>query len=1399
MKRPLKMMSRLLDAVQRSFRRARPGSVLIMVVTLLVLLALIGTAAMSTARLDRTSSAQNVANTQVDMLAEGVKQMVISQLVADLTEFKDTSSNESPRDYFNSTDSAISDPDQGNKGVRDALIASRLPERLMYQNAGTISEPLNGDPVWRSLSYPPFQNGYLVGPNDPRYRFDPPDELGNNDLPLSVANPGGYALPLYKPAFMPSFKTISGENFPALLPVFDNGQPKGLRGRAFLAADTDGDGIADALLFRLPISPIRGITYYGAIRVVDNAAAININTAGNANNEVANLAMRTGAPRVVSLAGVYPISVHLDGLLNAAEIPARNNQLYAGNAAANGPWNNAPPQIGAMIGDVQTAPGVFSQDVRTDSYFLTPGDALHNQLGRRLDNPGFYDTSGNRYGGGVRPFGIGGSMTLAYGFTLVNSSAHGSLLERILPQSLLTTSGNQWAWSPYAPSDYQAWFANNFDYGTGYDGLIRRAMITTFNPVSNSVFRHEVDPTLKGKYPSKTNINTAQFEELQTSFLDVMADLGPSAVTTSPLSPFDDDTAMTSPVVRSNPYLGMQFDPKTYQPTAVRHPVEMFRSPLRTLGGPSSAMLQPYEVMQLRAAIAAVNTLAMRNPSSTDVVIAAGVSLKKYNADPTTPLAVPSQYSAVVYGMKRRPFITEVFVSNNPEVQQIDPTAPPGAPAGLQNKSGFAAIELHNPYDDQIDLTGWSLKTVDRGAALTYTELGGGALGTTPYYFPANTVIPPHQYLVVWNYGGQNAADGDSAQYLPGDLQDNLNRITASAGSPNPVPTPVVCPTLHNMIGKELVLVRPASAGAPASAVEWAPVDSFDCTGLTHQVAVAGMPWPTAEDWHYVRANDPLAGKAWHFVYPGRYDATQQRRQQGTDSNAASAPWDPTKPDPWSLPGKPPTPSNFGFADAANSRDVGAPLGVCSFPIQIGNTDSTGHFKANGAAPGLAFPMGGFARAGDVMQVPYIGSYMIFEPPTAPPAGYTPTTFTEINSLTMDAAFAEDTDVDDDVDTRGYPEDIGRFAPALQDISAKFIHVTGTAEGGSANAISDVVRSEKNDYWNGCDLIVYNPNFNPALRIDPTNWRRQFRQVQTSTAAGVITVSNPFNMPLVAGVRYPYKIQTARYGHYAWASDLLDYFTAIHSPANDFLPNVDPYLTRVDPVKNIPDPSRMINRGYNASSPPGTPPTIVTNPPPVTEDDVPSEGLININTASWKVLGALPLVMGGPSGTDFTQVNTALSEQLAKRIVYFRDVDDGTNGPGGAPHPHGPFKSLTELCLIPEFVSAENTINVTNAPLANPGVDRGDYSLLTNSPLGDAVRLDFKEKYLNLTRISNLITLRSDCYTVYLQVQGWQDAGSANAKLMVQRRLAFIVDRSHVTPLNPSPAVYNVQVPPSGR
>src|SRR4029078_10211088 len=78
------LLHRLLSRAQNRFRAARPGSVLILVVALLVLMALIGTAYISTTRTDRYSRRQNVANTQIDMLLEGVVNMVTSAITRDI-------------------------------------------------------------------------------------------------------------------------------------------------------------------------------------------------------------------------------------------------------------------------------------------------------------------------------------------------------------------------------------------------------------------------------------------------------------------------------------------------------------------------------------------------------------------------------------------------------------------------------------------------------------------------------------------------------------------------------------------------------------------------------------------------------------------------------------------------------------------------------------------------------------------------------------------------------------------------------------------------------------------------------------------------------------------------------------------------------------------------------------------------------------------------------------------------------------------------------------------------------------------------------------------------------------------------------------------------------------------
>jgi hypothetical protein len=84
-------MRKILRKIDRRFQLSRPnfrkpGSVLILVVALLVLMALIGTAFLSTQRGDRYNSIQHTNNTEIDLLLEGVKNMAKATIVGSLND-----------------------------------------------------------------------------------------------------------------------------------------------------------------------------------------------------------------------------------------------------------------------------------------------------------------------------------------------------------------------------------------------------------------------------------------------------------------------------------------------------------------------------------------------------------------------------------------------------------------------------------------------------------------------------------------------------------------------------------------------------------------------------------------------------------------------------------------------------------------------------------------------------------------------------------------------------------------------------------------------------------------------------------------------------------------------------------------------------------------------------------------------------------------------------------------------------------------------------------------------------------------------------------------------------------------------------------------------------------------
>jgi len=64
-----------------------------------------------------------------------------------------------------------------------------------------------------------------------------------------------------------------------------------------------------------------------------------------------------------------------------------------------------------------------------------------------------------------------------------------------------------------------------------------------------------------------------------------------------------------------------------------------------------------------------------------------------------------------------------------------------------------------------------------------------------------------------------------------------------------------------------------------------------------------------------------------------------------------------------------------------------------------------------------------------------------------------------------------------------------------------------------------------------------------------------------------------------------------------------------------------------------------------------------------------------------------------------------------------------------------------------------------------------------------------------VTRVSNLLTTRSDSFTAYVVVQGWRNVGTPWPELVVQRRAALVLDRSGSIPGGSNNSVLSYSVP----
>lgn len=978
-------------------RRRRIGSVMIMVVALLVLLALMGTAWIASVRNDRIASVDNTTNVQLDQAVGGLIDLLAARLDAavrgyDLNTNPTFPPNGNPPVYFHPRNDEVYTnfanitrtsysyapydfiiPENNGVDAIEAHSGNHLSARLPEMTSGIV--------YWPAISSPlASQIPKSINTSEPFPAND--QSLRKFEAPLlalkgaTVRNDVAYYVQRLN--MQPTYVTLTGADgilrtYPAFTNVTvvktDNQTENGF---TVVAADADGDGVADSGFWRLPIGQQNGVTWYAAYRLVDNNSAININTAWTWRNGPSDTVHDNGNNALPTNA--FPGNIDVTGFIPTASAAAEINN-----------WNSY-----RFNGATNTGFTPYSdQGVAMSHIFGSEFDALNTQLGSRIDNPG-YVTATLRY----RPFPLSDQIALASRFVIRNTS-YSSVIEQKMPDTLYNFDRA----TPYtsAPGGNNSvnstvvnnWYNANFNYtGAAGTSFSRRPLFVTRNGVTNFIqpTKSDINSNAPGNgmvdygpvadpVAVKANANTADFSELLRAYWSVMTgkpDQTPFGEQAAG-QPIYDGMQFTNPAVGIN-------SPGSFTANTTQHPQRMFRSSIRATGNTYNVVVPgPEGQLMLRAAIAANNTIAMReNKPGIMRTESLGLASKPPNS---------IKFTSALYGAKPQPFITEIFATDDDQTE---------LGAG-KNPTGYIAIEMVNPYTDRdLDIGGWRIGTVDR------STFGSGLVEATVAVIPAGTVIPRataagYSYIVIDNLAAGGAA------HLPPAVKTVATQV-------------IHLKDLDKVLRKEMVILRPA-AGIGGANSDWAPVDSFDFSGFPSPFKKTdpntGLDAWEVHAWHYVRANDK-ATHPWCFVYPGRYDGTKaNRRQQGTQAEEFTVdPMDNKKDtDPWSTAPDPNVRINLGFADTTASYPADQVR-----PIQWANTGSPGPGGSN------VYPFSGFARNGDILQVPFISGYRIYDN-----AGK----LLEINAVTMDAAFAEDTDNTDNVS-----EQIGRFCPVCRETVA---------------------------------------------------------------------------------------------------------------------------------------------------------------------------------------------------------------------------------------------------------------------------------------------------------------------------------------------------------------------------
>jgi hypothetical protein len=1044
----------------------------------------------------------------------------------------------------------------------------------------------------------------------------------------------------------------------------------------------------------------------------------------------------------------------------------------------------------------------------------------------------------NRVGGAMLPATLATSLNTTAGYTQFYDVINPGMTPYEPPVANTGTTYLPGQWIKYQQPDgawrvYRCLQAANVVSYIPPNPLAQGFLNPAFAPLPSTVYW---SPESWQPTATKTSVNTATFPELWRSFYNVMCDKWNTAPNTAP------DTAPNTPAPPPTASLvpppGSTTLTAPYR-TGVAMFKSSMRT-VGTAGTPPTAPATPplsdIQMVQLRAALAAVNAMDLRDMDN-DVT---SRSVVLYD-DPNLT-GKRASVAATVFGGEKQPFITKVIVVNrqkenlqpwvavelyNPYVQVQYPTgeAAPANANGVTFCLGTSANDPQTPASTTAPkpiYLGCRLGVLERsGGTVTITEAKDPVAGSVAS-FAACPPIAPGKYLVLvsdqtnvpTNVSLPIATTGSNAFLVPALAQlvnppSTIVQAPGTVAAPNPAE--LVLYRTRSSTGVANALLNNLPSGNPPAATkdpmqvyneanlwEMDPFDQFDLTQNTTLASNDSVTYLYYRPTQVTPATTTLQPSTtfdyWKCVFPIIPQAVSAPAYMPGTFAAATATPPATPPTPSTVPyGEPiaqlpatytstaPFPLGVGYNGTTSPTPPATGTAQAWHVIQVNNTDwPSPHTMAAGGVPTPMniYPVAGFPRNGDLLQVPFIGAYTLSNTPLYSLTALTasPTGMLEVNSVTMDALLAED---------------------------SKAYGVTDAAAG-SATGVGQA--------------------------DDPQNG--------TLRAAGSLEEQVGRFCPLMATAQ-PIATVTVDNDPYGWASRLFDFFT-VTAPHDDYMPNADPatyaaaYAAQQTPAGTpnplfnpVPIPNTLGASSVIQTSPSSMTPGLCPVEANAPEDGVPVQGLVNINTASWRTLSMLPLVrytaVDGPA-LDGT-VNVRGSAAMAQLIVTYRRL-------------HGPYKSLFDLNKVIDpinYYSFQGATNISvtgnNGTLGDticftPGLDSTATTLMgpfnftppatptaeatgklvadgrqgiftPNDPSNSGAYLyplfnngsgtpptygpnsgvydDFQTKFLAMTRLSNLLTCRSDSFTCYVLVQGWK-----NGSVVSQRRSAFVLDRSPV-------------------